>query len=81
MTGAAPATAAGLGKLQFGIFRWPEQLPHVHRTWDKHKDTQDLAGQSPMEGFHCLVTAFVAATLHTPPRGAALQEPLGSALS
>lgn len=33
-----------------------------------------------MEGFHCLVTALVAAMLRMPPRGAALQEPLGSAL-
>uniref|UniRef100_A0A8C0FRA1 ADP-ribosylation factor-like protein 3 n=1 Tax=Bubo bubo TaxID=30461 RepID=A0A8C0FRA1_BUBBB len=42
---------------------------------------EDLAGQSPMERFHSLVTALAAATLCMPQRGAALQEPLGSALS
>lgn len=39
---------------------------------------EDLAVQSPVEGFHCLVTDLAAATLHMPPRRAALQEPLGS---
>lgn len=80
---------AGSGRPRFCIFCCLEELPRVHRIWDKHKDTgktwpcsQVPSGglSPPMEGCHCLLTALVAATLCVPLRGAALQEPLGSAL-
>lgn len=76
-----PSHGSWLGKASVQYLLLARGAPMCARDLGQaRRHREDLAVQSPMEGFHCLVTALVAATLRLLPRGAALHVPLGSAL-